>query len=100
MAVPAPSGTVKRWNMAVGNMTHGSKSHRERGSVGASATPSRILPGLKMAGKMGNKRVKARKMTVLKVYPELNAIAIKGSLPGKPGNILSITPAKIVGKNI
>mmetsp|Transcript_25380 Transcript_25380/g.71001 ORF Transcript_25380/g.71001 Transcript_25380/m.71001 type:complete len:278 (-) Transcript_25380:68-901(-) len=93
-------GTIKRWNMSRGPMSHGSKSHRERGSVGASATPSRILPGLKMAGKMGNERVKVRKMTVLKVYPELNAIAIKGSLPGKPGGILSIAPAKIVGKNI
>lgn len=92
-------GTVKRYGMAVGPMSHGSKSHRERGSVGASATPSRILPGLKMAGKMGNKRVKERKVQVLKVYPELNAIAIKGSLPGKPGHTLTITPAKIVGKN-
>jgi large subunit ribosomal protein L3 len=53
-----------------------------------------------MAGKMGNKRVTARKMEVLKVYPELNAIAIKGSLPGKPGGILEIVPARIVGKNI
>ena len=86
--------------MHIGAMSHGSKSHRERGSVGASATPSRILPGIKMAGKMGNKRVKARKMKVLKVYPELNAIAIKGNLPGKPGGTLEITPAKIVGKNI
>eukprot|EP00191_Tetraselmis_sp_GSL018_P003937 CAMPEP_0177603836 /NCGR_PEP_ID=MMETSP0419_2-20121207/15754_1 /TAXON_ID=582737 /ORGANISM="Tetraselmis sp., Strain GSL018" /LENGTH=280 /DNA_ID=CAMNT_0019097693 /DNA_START=85 /DNA_END=927 /DNA_ORIENTATION=+ len=93
-------GTVKRYGMAVGPMSHGSKSHRERGSVGASATPSRILPGLRMAGKMGNKRVKQRKLKVLKVFPELNAIAVKGAVPGKPGHTLTITPAKIVGKNI
>eukprot|EP00951_Prasinocladus_malaysianus_P021106 scaffold173998_cov50-Prasinocladus_malaysianus.AAC.1 len=86
--------------MKIGAKTHGSKSHRERGSVGASATPSRIFPGLRMAGKMGNSKVTERKVKVLKVFPELNAIAIKGSVPGKPGGTLTITPAKIVGVNI
>lgn len=52
-----------------------------------------------MAGKLGNKRVTSRKLKVIKVYPELNAIAVRGCLPGKPGNTLTITPAKIVGKN-
>lgn len=50
------AGTIKRWHHHRGNMTHGSKSKRQHGSIGSSATPSRVLPGLKMAGQMGNKR--------------------------------------------
>lgn len=58
------TGTIKRWNHHRGLMTHGSKSHRQHGSIGMSATPSRVLPGLKMAGHMGAERVKIRKLEV------------------------------------
>lgn len=58
------SGTIKRWNHHRGLMTHGSKSKRQHGSIGMSATPSRVLPGLKMAGHMGAERVKIRKLEV------------------------------------
>ena len=58
------AGSIKRWGMKRGLMTHGSKSKRQHGSIGASATPSRVLPGLKMAGQMGNSRVKIRKVKV------------------------------------
>ena len=58
------AGDVKRWNHHRGPMTHGSKSHRQHGSVGASATPGRVLPGLKMAGHLGAERVKIRKLQV------------------------------------
>lgn len=166
-------GAIKRWNHARGFMTHGSKSHREHGSIGTgSTTPARVFPGLKMAGHMGNERVmvrcrraqlhgcnaavlhaacaflskcaahvavvlpsrpgplgpstrvarppykgptavataalsvpvacpppQVRKLTVLKVDTERGAVVIKGSLPGKPGSLVEITPAKIVGVN-
>ena len=58
------AGSIKRWGMKRGLMTHGSKSKRQHGSIGASATPSRVLPGLKMAGHMGNTRIKVRKVKV------------------------------------
>lgn len=52
-----------------------------------------------MAGQMGNERVKISKLEILKIDPELHALVVKGSVPGKPGNILEITPAKTVGVN-
>lgn len=58
------AGTIKRWGHARGLMTHGSKSKRQHGSIGQCATPSRVLPGLKMAGQMGNKRTKVKKLKV------------------------------------
>jgi len=92
-------GTIKRWNHKRGMMTHGSKSHREHGSIGASTTPSRVYPGLKMAGHMGAVRATVRKQPILKIDTNRNAIVVKGSVPGKPGAILEVAPAKIVGTN-
>lgn len=92
-------GTIKRWGHKRGNMTHGSKSHRQHGSLGPGTTPGRVFPGLKMAGHMGAVRVKSRKLQVLKVDTEKNAIVVKGCVPGKAGNILEIAPSKIVGVN-
>lgn len=92
-------GAIKRWNHKRGLMTHGSKSKRQHGSIGSSATPSRVLPGLKMAGRMGGERVKVRGLEVLAIETELNALVIKGSIPGKVGNVVEITKAKVVGKN-
>jgi large subunit ribosomal protein L3 len=93
-------GGIKRWGFARGLMTHGSKSKREHGSIGPGSTPSRVYPGVKMPGHMGAQRVKVRKAEVLMVDAEKKAIVVKGSLPGKPGNVLEITPAKLVGKNV
>eukprot|EP00878_Enallax_costatus_P027207 GHUV01029269.1.p1 GENE.GHUV01029269.1~~GHUV01029269.1.p1 ORF type:complete len:208 (+),score=72.63 GHUV01029269.1:420-1043(+) len=92
-------GTIKRYGMKRGAMTHGSKSHREHGSTGPGTTPGRTFPGLKMAGHMGAQRRKCRSLQVLKVDAERGAIVVKGSVPGKAGNILEIAPAKIVGVN-
>jgi large subunit ribosomal protein L3 len=92
-------GTIKRYGFARGLMTHGSKSHREHGSTGPGTTPGRTFPGLKMAGRMGGERVKVRSATVLKVDGERGAIVVKGSVPGKPGALLELAPAKVVGKN-
>ncbi len=62
-----PPGTIKRWHHKRGAMTHGSKSHREHGSIGSATTPSRVFPGLKMAGQMGNVRATVKNQTLLKV---------------------------------
>lgn len=79
-------------------MSHGSKNHRLPGSTGAGTTPGRIYPGKRMAGRYGHTNVKIRKLQVVKVDAEQNILLIKGAVPGKPGNLLSITPATIVGQ--
>lgn len=93
-------GGIKRWGFARGNMTHGSKSKREHGSYGPGTTPGRVFPGVKAAGQMGNVRSKMRKVEILAVDAENKAIAVKGSVPGKAGNIVEIAPAKKVGVNV
>ena len=85
-------GNIKRHGFKRGLMTHGSKSHREHGSTGPGATPSRVYPGVKHPGRMGNEKVTIKKMEVVKVTDEY--IAVKGSIPGKPGNLVSISKAK------
>lgn len=93
------AGYQKRHNFRRGPMSHGSKNHRQPGSTGAGTTPGRIYPGKKMAGQMGNVKVKIRKLTVVRVDAERNVLLIKGSVPGKPGALLNIQPATIVGEN-
>jgi len=94
-------GGVKRWNMHRGLMTHGSKSHRAPGSIGMrySGDGGRVNPGIKMPGHMGNQRVTIRKLKIIKIDTELNALVVKGSAPGKTGNMISLAPAKILGRN-
>ena len=94
-------GGVKRHGFARGLMSHGSKSHRQPGSIGAgmAGEGGRVLPGVKMPGQMGNTRVKVQKLTVVKVDMEKGALVVSGAVPGKPGNVVSITPAKTVGVN-
>ncbi|KAL0339216.1 UNVERIFIED_CONTAM: 50S ribosomal protein L3, chloroplastic [Sesamum angustifolium] len=93
-------GGIKRHNFKRGLMSHGSKSHRQLGSIGAGTTPGRVYKGKKMPGRMGGTKTKIRKLKIVKIDNELNVVMIKGAVPGKPGNLLRITPAKIVGKNI
>ncbi|KAL1325846.1 hypothetical protein HN51_035893 [Arachis hypogaea] len=93
-------GGIKRHNFKRGLMTHGSKSHRQLGSIGAGTTPGRVYKGKKMPGRMGGTKRKIRKLKIVKIDKDLNVVMIKGAVPGKPGNLLRITPAKIVGKNI
>ena len=92
------AGYQKRHNFKRGPMSHGSKSHRIPGSTGAGTTPGRVYPGKRMAGQYGNTQVTIRRLTIVKVDVERNLLVIKGALPGKPGALLSITPAKKVGK--
>ena len=84
------SGLQKRHNFARGPMTHGSKNHRLPGSIGMGTTPGRVLPGKKMAGQLGNKITTIKKLKVIQLNLEENILVIKGSVPGKPGNLLTI----------
>ena len=88
------SGLQKRHNFTRGPMTHGSKNHRAPGSIGMGTTPGRVLPGKKMAGQLGNKVITIKKMKIIQVNLEENILIIKGSVPGKPGNLLSIIPSE------
>ena len=99
MAPTPVAGGIKRWGFARGNMTHGSKSKREHGSTGPGSTPGRVFPGLKAAGQMGNVRRKLR-AEVLAVDAANGAVVVKGTVPGKPGNVVELAPAKIVGVNV
>jgi len=84
------SGLQKRHNFTRGPMTHGSKNHRAPGSIGMGTTPGRVLPGKKMSGQLGNKITTIKKLKVIQINSEENILVIKGSVPGKPGNLLSI----------
>ncbi|MBQ2173329.1 MAG: 50S ribosomal protein L3 [Bacteroidales bacterium] len=83
-------GVVKRHGFAgVGGETHGQHNRlRHPGSMGASSWPSRVFPGMRMAGHMGNERVKVFNLEVLKVIPENNLLVIKGSVPGAKGSYI------------
>merc|ERR1719333_962743 len=79
-------GGIKRWNMHRGYMTHGSKSHHAPGSIGMrySGDGGRVIPGLKMPGHLGNERVTVQKLPIIAIITTLNALVVKGSIPGKP----------------
>nr|YP_003734592.1 ribosomal protein L3 [Kryptoperidinium foliaceum]ADI40377.1 ribosomal protein L3 [Kryptoperidinium foliaceum] len=87
------AGLQKRHNFTRGPMTHGSKNHRAPGSIGMGTTPGRVLPGKKMAGQLGNKITTVKKLKVVQLNLEENILVIKGSVPGKPGNLLTIIPS-------
>ena len=87
------AGLQKRHNFTRGPMTHGSKNHRAPGSIGMGTTPGRVLPGKKMAGQLGNKITTVKKLKVIQFNLDENILVIKGSVPGKPGNLLSIVPS-------
>jgi large subunit ribosomal protein L3 len=92
------AGYQKRHNFKRGNMTHGSKNHRLPGSTGAGTTPGRVYPGKRMAGRYGGTKITVRKLEVVRVDEEKNLLLIKGAIPGKAGNLLSIAPSNIVGQ--
>lgn len=92
------AGYQKRHNFRRGPMAHGSKNHRLPGSTGPGTTPGRVYPGKKMAGHLGNVRVTTRKLKVVRIDTERNLLLIKGSIPGKPGTLVSVAPANIVGQ--
>jgi len=91
------AGYQKRHGFSRGPMSHGSKNHRLPGSTGAGTTPGRVYPGKRMAGRFGGKKVTTRGLEILKIDIDQNLLVVKGSVPGKPGTLLNIRPAKRVG---
>jgi len=87
-------GTVKRWNFGRGPMGHGSKNHREPGSIGAGTTPGRVIKGKRMAGNMGNERVTVKKLTLVKVDSDNSLLLIKGAVPGCEGRLVTVKPSR------
>ena len=83
-------GVIKRHNFRGGAATHGSMFHRAPGSIGASAFPSRVLPGMKAAGHMGTDKVTLRNVTVVRVDPGNNLLVVRGAVPGAGGSIVVI----------
>lgn len=77
-------GVVKRYNFrGVGDATHGQHNRmRAPGSIGAASYPARVFKGMRMAGQMGNKRVKQTNLQVMKVFPDRNLLVVKGAIPG------------------
>lgn len=92
------AGNQKRNNFGRGPMSHGSKNHRAPGSTGAGTTPGRVYPGKRLAGRLGGTRTTIRKLTIVRVDVERNLLLIKGAVPGKPGALVNVMPAKKVGK--
>jgi large subunit ribosomal protein L3 len=87
-------GTIKRHNFSRGPVTHGSHNIRKPGSIGASAYPSRVFKGIRMAGRMGGKRVTQVGLTVHSVDPERNLLLVKGAIPGPKNGIVEIREMK------
>jgi large subunit ribosomal protein L3 len=83
-------GTIKRHNFASGPKSHGSHNVRAPGSIGASATPSRVFKGIKGPGQMGNKRVTQRGLRVVEVRPGENLLLLGGSVPGPRNGIVEV----------
>jgi large subunit ribosomal protein L3 len=88
------AGTIKRHNFARGPVSHGSHNVRAPGSIGASATPSRVFKGVKMAGRMGGKRRTQVGLTIHATDPERNLLLVKGAVPGPRNGIVEVREEK------
>src|SRR5207248_1586683 len=87
------AGTIKRHNFHRGPKTHGSHNIRKPGSIGASATPSRVFKGIKMAGRLGGKRVTQIGLVVHEVRPDENLLLVKGAVPGPKNSFVEVREA-------
>ena len=87
------SGVVRRWGFSGGDTSHGTRSHRVPGSIGASATPSRVMKGTKLPGRMGYQRVTVKNLRVVDVIQEENLILVKGGVPGSNGGLVELRAA-------
>jgi len=83
-------GVVKRWGFKGGRSSHGSRFHRAPGSIGCSATPSRVFKGKRMPGQMGNKRVTIQRLQVVRVDAADNLLLIKGAIPGSTNGVVVV----------
>ncbi|MFN7919548.1 MAG: 50S ribosomal protein L3 [Bryobacteraceae bacterium] len=88
------AGLVKRHHFRGGPATHGSMFHRAPGSIGASSFPSRVFPGMRMAGHMGAERVTVRNLEVVDVDLDDNLLVVKGAVPGPTGGYVMVRRAK------
>ncbi|MEJ5229320.1 MAG: 50S ribosomal protein L3 [Pseudothermotoga sp.] len=84
------SGAMKRWGFSGGPSAHGSKFHRELGSLGQHTEPAKIFKGKKMPGRYGNERVTTHNLEVVKLDVDNNLIVLKGSVPGARGSLVLI----------
>ncbi len=83
-------GTIKRHNFASGPKSHGSHNKRAPGSIGASATPSRVFKGIRGPGQMGGKRVTQKGLTIVELMPDQNLMLVRGSVPGSKGDTVEV----------
>jgi large subunit ribosomal protein L3 len=83
-------GTIKRHNFHAGPKSHGSHNVRAPGSVGASATPSRVFKGIRGPGRMGGGRVTQRGLTIVELIPDQNLMLVRGSVPGPKGGTVEV----------
>ena len=83
-------GTIKRHNFASGPKSHGSHNKRAPGSIGASATPSRVFKGIKGPGRMGGKRATQKGLTIVELMPDRNLMLVRGSVPGPKGGTVEV----------
>ncbi len=88
------AGVVKRHHFRGGGAGHGSMFHRAPGSIGASSFPSRVLPGMRMGGHMGDDRVTVRNLEVIDVVTEDNVLVVKGAVPGPNGGYVLVRRSK------
>ncbi len=86
-------GVIKRHGFGGGKATHGSMFHRAPGSIGASASPSRVLPGMKSPGQMGSVKVNIQDLEVIDIDVENNLLLVKGSVPGSRDSFVTVTKA-------
>lgn len=83
-------GVIKRWNFKGGRASHGSRFHRAPGSIGASATPSRVFKNKKMPGQLGNEKVTIQRLKIVRIDASDNLLLIKGAIPGHKNSIVLI----------
>lgn len=88
------AGVVKRHKFGGGEDSHGSMHHRAPGSIGASSFPSRVVPGMRMGGHMGNAQVTVRNLEIIDVDTEDNVLVVKGAVPGPNGSYVVVRRAK------
>src|SRR4051795_5688261 len=84
------AGTIKRHNFAAGPKSHGSHNVRAPGSIGASATPSRVFKGIRGPGRRGGKRVTQKGLTIVELIPDQNLMLVRGSVPGAKGSTVEV----------
>jgi large subunit ribosomal protein L3 len=84
------AGTIKRHNFSSGPKSHGSHNVRAPGSIGASATPSRVFKGIRGPGRMGGGRITQRGLTIVEIMPKRNLLLVRGAVPGPTGSTVEV----------